>query len=101
MIIVTKVIQKRQFAAFFVPAYMMMHHHRAEHWIVVSDSANVIIDHDTQLVTENKSVYIPIGAVHALENPGKVSLELIEMQSGVGEDDIIRLSDRYGRIEKT
>lgn len=80
----------------------MMHHHRAEHWIVLLDNANVTIDHDTQLVTENKSVYIPIGAVHALENPGKISLELIEMQSGayLGEDDIIRLLDRYGR-EKT
>ena len=82
---------------------MMMRHHRAEHWIVLSDSANVSIDHDTQLVTENKSVYIPIGAVHALENPRKISLELIEMQSGayLGEDDIIRLSDRYGRKEET
>ena len=79
-----------------------MHHHRAEHWIVVSGSANVTIDDSTQLVTENESVYIPIGAVHALENPGKIPLELIEVQSGayLGEDDIVRFSDRYGRVEK-
>ena len=79
-----------------------MHHHRTEHWIVVSGSANVTIDDNTQLVTENESVYIPIGAVHALENPGKIPLELIEVQSGayLGEDDIVRFSDRYGRVEK-
>ena len=79
-----------------------MHHHRAEHWIVVSGSANVTIDDNTQLVTENESVYIPICAVHALENPGKIPLELIEVQSGayLGEDDIVRFSDRYGRVEK-
>ena len=81
---------------------VQMHHHRAEHWIVVSGSANVTIDDSTQLVTENESVYIPIGAVHALENPGKIPLELIEVQSGayLGEDDIVRFSDRYGRVEK-
>ena len=81
---------------------IQMHHHRAEHWIVVSGSANVTIDDNTQLVTENESVYIPIGAVHALENPGKIPLELIEVQSGayLGEDDIVRFSDRYGRVEK-
>ena len=79
-----------------------MHHHRAEHWIVVSGSANVTIDDKTTLVTENQSVYIPIGAVHALENPGKIQLELIEVQSGayLGEDDIVRFSDRYGRVAK-
>ena len=79
-----------------------MHHHRAEHWIVVSGSANVTIDDNTQLVKENESVYIPIVAVHALENPGKIPLELIEVQSGayLGEDDIVRFSDRYGRVEK-
>ncbi len=77
-----------------------MHHHRAEHWIVVSGTANVTIDEQTQLVTENESVYIPVGSVHALENPGKIPLELIEVQSGayLGEDDIVRYSDRYGRI---
>ena len=69
---------------------------------MVSGSANVTINDNTQLVTENESVYIPIGAVHALENPGKIPLELIEVQSGayLGEDDIVRFSDRYGRIEK-
>ena len=69
---------------------------------MVSGSANVTIDDSTQLVTENESVYIPIGAVHALENPGKIPLELIEVQSGayLGEDDIVRFSDRYGRSDK-
>ncbi len=81
---------------------VQMHHHRAEHWIVVSGSANVTIDDNTKLVTENESVYIRIGAVHALENPGKIPLELIEVQSGayLGEDDIVRFSDRYGRVDK-
>jgi len=80
---------------------VQMHHHRAEHWIVVSGTANVTIGEKTQLVTENESVYIPIGDVHALENPGKIPLELIEVQSGayLGEDDIVRFSDRYGRTE--
>ncbi|MEM0909503.1 MAG: mannose-1-phosphate guanylyltransferase/mannose-6-phosphate isomerase [Pseudomonadota bacterium] len=79
---------------------VQMHHHRAEHWIVVSGTANVTIDDQTELVAENESVYIPIGAVHALENPGKIPLELIEVQSGayLGEDDIVRFSDRYGRV---
>ncbi|MCZ4336714.1 mannose-1-phosphate guanylyltransferase/mannose-6-phosphate isomerase [Shewanella colwelliana] len=78
---------------------VQMHHHRAEHWIVVSGTALVHIDGKEQFVTENESVYIPITAVHALENPGKVPLELIEVQSGsyLGEDDIIRFEDRYGR----
>ncbi|WP_026375091.1 mannose-1-phosphate guanylyltransferase/mannose-6-phosphate isomerase [Aestuariibacter salexigens] len=81
---------------------VQMHHHRAEHWIVVSGTANVTIGENTQLLTENQSIYIPIGAVHALENPGKIPLELIEVQSGayLGEDDIVRFSDRYGRVEK-
>ncbi|TXR53336.1 mannose-1-phosphate guanylyltransferase/mannose-6-phosphate isomerase [Reinekea thalattae] len=76
------------------------HHHRAEHWIVVSGTASVTIDDSVQMVTENQSVYIPLGAVHALENPGKIPLELIEVQTGayLGEDDIIRLTDRYGRV---
>jgi len=79
---------------------VQMHHHRAEHWIVVSGTANVTIGEDTQMLTENQSIYIPIGAVHALENPGKIPLELIEVQSGgyLGEDDIVRFSDRYGRV---
>ena len=78
---------------------VQMHHHRAEHWIVVSGTARVTIDGKEQYVTENQSVYIPITAVHALENPGKVPLELIEVQSGayLGEDDIVRFEDRYWR----
>lgn len=81
---------------------VQMHHHRSEHWIVVSGTANVTIDNKSQLVTENESVYIPVGSVHALENPGKIPLELIEVQSGpyLGEDDIVRFEDRYGRDVK-
>ncbi len=75
------------------------HHHRAEHWVVVSGTASVTNGDNTFLVTENESTYIPIGQVHALENPGKVPLELIEVQTGsyLGEDDIVRLEDNYGR----
>ncbi|WP_127555584.1 mannose-1-phosphate guanylyltransferase/mannose-6-phosphate isomerase [Saccharospirillum alexandrii] len=78
---------------------VQMHHHRAEHWVVVSGTANVTIGEKTQMLSENESVYIPIGTVHALENPGKISLELIEVQTGsyLGEDDIVRFTDRYGR----
>ncbi|MGP4973260.1 mannose-1-phosphate guanylyltransferase/mannose-6-phosphate isomerase [Psychrobacter alimentarius] len=78
---------------------VQMHHHRAEHWIVVSGTAKVIVDGDEKLVTENESVYIPLGATHCLENPGKVDLEMIEVQVGsyLGEDDIVRFEDRYGR----
>ncbi len=78
---------------------VQMHHHRAEHWIVVSGTAKVTNGDKTFLVTENESTYIPVGVVHALENPGKVPLELIEVQSGsyLGEDDIVRFEDRYGR----
>lgn len=78
---------------------IQMHHHRAEHWIVVSGTASVTNGDKTFLVTENESTYIPIGIVHALENPGKVPLEMIEVQSGsyLGEDDIVRFEDRYGR----
>lgn len=81
---------------------VQMHHHRAEHWIVVSGSAQVTNGDKTFLLTENQSTYIPIGAVHALENPGKIPLELIEIQSGgyLGEDDIVRFEDIYGRTEK-
>lgn len=79
---------------------VQMHHHRAEHWVVVSGIASVTNGENTFLLSENESTYIPIGAVHALENPGKVPLEVIEIQSGsyLGEDDIVRLSDRYGRL---
>lgn len=78
---------------------IQMHHHRAEHWIVVSGTANVTVDGKDTLLSENQSIYIPLGAIHALENPGKIPLELIEVQSGsyLGEDDIVRFSDRYGR----
>jgi len=78
---------------------VQMHHHRAEHWVIVSGTAKVTIDENTQLLSENQSVYIPIGAVHALENPGKLPLEMIEVQSGsyLGEDDIVRFEDKYGR----
>jgi len=78
---------------------LQKHQHRAEHWIVVVGNAKVTKGEEIFLLTANESVYIPIGVVHALENPGKVDLELIEIQSGkyLGEDDIIRLQDRYGR----
>jgi len=80
---------------------VQMHHHRAEHWVVVSGSALVTNGEKTFLLSENQSTYIPIGVVHALENPGKVPLELIEIQSGsyLGEDDIVRLTDQYGRVK--
>ena len=78
---------------------VQMHHHRAEHWIVVSGTAKVLNGNQEILLTENQSTYIPIGAVHSLENPGKIPLEIIEVQSGayLGEDDIVRYSDIYGR----
>lgn len=78
---------------------LQMHHHRAEHWVVVRGTALVTRGEDTFLVSENESTYIPLGTVHRLENPGRVPLELIEVQSGayLGEDDIVRLEDRYGR----
>lgn len=78
---------------------VQMHHHRAEHWIVVSGTAKVTNGEQTYLVTENQSTYIPIGQIHALENPGVIPLELIEVQSGsyLGEDDIVRFEDKYGR----
>jgi len=78
---------------------VQMHHHRAEHWVVVSGTAKVTNGEDVFFVSENESTYIPIGRVHALENPGKLPLELIEVQTGsyLGEDDIVRLEDNYGR----
>ena len=79
---------------------VQMHHHRSEHWIVVSGTAKVTNGTETFLLAENESTYIPVGTVHALENPGKVDLELIEVQTGsyLGEDDIVRLEDKYGRL---
>jgi len=78
---------------------LQMHHHRAEHWIVVKGTARVTLDGQQRLLTENESIYLPVGSVHALENPGCIPLELIEVQVGsyLGEDDIVRLEDRYGR----
>jgi mannose-1-phosphate guanylyltransferase/mannose-6-phosphate isomerase len=78
---------------------LQKHHHRAEHWIVVRGAARVTINGDIKTVHENESVYIPMGAVHRLENPGKIMLELIEVQTGsyLGEDDIIRIEDDYRR----
>ncbi|HWX63549.1 mannose-1-phosphate guanylyltransferase/mannose-6-phosphate isomerase, partial [Bradyrhizobium sp.] len=78
---------------------LQKHHHRSEHWIVVRGTAVVTVDDLVKTVHENESIYIPIGAVHRLENPGKISLELIEVQTGsyLGEDDIIRIEDDYRR----
>ena len=78
---------------------LQMHHHRAEHWVVVSGTAIVEVEGSEQMLTENQSVYIPIGATHRLTNPGKLPLELIEVQSGsyLGEDDIVRFEDNFGR----
>lgn len=78
---------------------LQSHHHRSEHWIVVEGTARVTIDGTEKLVTENESVYIPLGAVHRMENPGKVDMVLIEVQTGtyLGEDDIIRYEDVYAR----
>ena len=78
---------------------LQKHHHRAEHWIVVTGTARVTKGSETFLLTENQSTYIPIGETHRLENPGETELEMIEVQSGsyLGEDDIVRLTDNYGR----
>ena len=81
---------------------VQMHHHRSEHWVVVSGTAKVTNGQKTFVLSENESTYIPVGVIHALENPGEVALEIIEIQSGsyLGEDDIIRFSDVYGRVTK-
>jgi mannose-1-phosphate guanylyltransferase len=81
---------------------VQMHHHRAEHWVVVSGTAKVTNGEKTFILSENESTYIPVGVIHALENPGKVPLEMIEVQSGsyLGEDDIVRFEDIYGRVAK-
>jgi mannose-1-phosphate guanylyltransferase/mannose-6-phosphate isomerase len=80
---------------------LQKHHHRAEHWVVVSGTAKVTRGEETLLLAENESTYIPLGTVHRLENPGKIDLEIVEVQSGsyLGEDDIVRLEDNYGRNE--
>lgn len=80
---------------------LQKHHHRAEHWVVVHGTALITCDSRESLLTENESTFIPLGAVHRLENPGKVDLDLIEVQSGsyLGEDDIVRFDDVYGRSD--
>jgi mannose-1-phosphate guanylyltransferase/mannose-6-phosphate isomerase len=79
---------------------LQMHHHRAEHWIVVRGTASVTRGDDSFLLGENESTFIPLGVPHRLENPGKIPLEMIEVQSGgyLGEDDIVRFADTYGRV---
>jgi mannose-1-phosphate guanylyltransferase/mannose-6-phosphate isomerase len=78
---------------------LQLHHHRAEHWIVVSGTARITRGEEVFLLEENQSTYIPVGAKHRIENPGKIPLHIIEVQSGsyLGEDDIVRFEDRYGR----
>ena len=78
---------------------LQLHHHRAEHWVVVSGTARVTLGDDIKMVHENKSIFIPMGSQHRLENPGKIDLELIEVQTGsyLGEDDIVRIEDDYRR----
>ena len=78
---------------------LQSHHHRSEHWIVVEGTAKITVNSDVKLITEGESIYIPLGAIHRMENPGKVPLILIEVQTGVylGEDDIIRYEDIYSR----
>lgn len=77
-----------------------MHHHRAEHWVVVKGTARVTRDNETILLRENESIFIPLGSVYRLENPGKIPLEVIEIQSGsyLGKDDIVRFDDNYGVV---
>ena len=79
---------------------LQMHHHRAEHWVVVSGTAKVEVDENKKILSENESAYIPLGSKHRLSNPGKIPLQLIEVQSGsyLGEDDIERIKDKYGRL---
>ncbi|HAL9907352.1 TPA: mannose-1-phosphate guanylyltransferase/mannose-6-phosphate isomerase [Escherichia coli] len=79
---------------------LQLHHHRSEHWVVVSGTAKITINGVEKIISENESIYIPLGAKHCLENPGKITLELIEIRSGsyLAEDDIIRFFDKYGRI---
>ncbi len=78
---------------------LQLHHHRAEHWVVVSGTARITRGDETFLLEENQSTYIPVGVKHRIENAGKIPLQVIEVQSGsyLGEDDIVRFEDRYGR----
>jgi mannose-6-phosphate isomerase-like protein (cupin superfamily) len=78
---------------------LQKHHHRAEHWVVVRGAAGVTLDGKVELVHENESIYLPIGSTHRLANPGKIDLELIEVQTGsyLGEDDALRIEDDFSR----
>ena len=78
---------------------LQMHHHRAEHWVVVQGTAKIVRGDEEMMLTEDQSTYIPLGTAHRLENPGKIPLHVIEVQSGsyLGEDDIVRFEDHYGR----
>lgn len=78
---------------------LQSHYHRSEHWIVVEGTAKVTVDNEVKLISENQSIYIPLGAIHRMENPGKVPMVLIEVQTGtyLGEDDIFRYDDNYAR----
>ncbi|HEP1062499.1 mannose-1-phosphate guanylyltransferase/mannose-6-phosphate isomerase [Klebsiella aerogenes] len=79
---------------------LQQHHHRSEHWVVLSGTAKITLDEQTFLLTENQSTFIPIGSKHMLENPGKIPLEILEIQSGsyLNDDDIVRLTDHYGKF---
>ncbi|GHA32633.1 mannose-1-phosphate guanylyltransferase [Devosia pacifica] len=90
---------KRLFVKPGMQLSLQRHHHRAEHWIVVRGTAEVTIDGDVTMLTENESIYLPLGCTHRLANPGKILLELIEVQTGayLGEDDIVRIEDVFGR----
>jgi mannose-1-phosphate guanylyltransferase len=78
---------------------IQIHHHRTEHWVILTGTGLVTVDEQSFLMTENQSTFIPIGAEHCLKNPGRIPLEVLEIQSGsyLGEDDIIRIKDQYGR----
>jgi mannose-6-phosphate isomerase-like protein (cupin superfamily) len=78
---------------------LQMHHHRAEHWVVVQGTAKVTRGNEEVMLREDQSTYIPLGTPHRLENPGKIPLHLVEVQTGsyLGEDDIVRFEDTYGR----
>ena len=78
---------------------LQSHHHRSEHWIVVEGTAKVTIEEEARVLSEGESIYVPLGATHRLENPGKLPVVLIEVQTGayLGEDDIIRYEDLYKR----
>ena len=82
---------------------LQKHFHRSEHWVVVRGSAIATVDETVKLLREGESIYIPLGGIHRLENQGKIDLELIEVQTGsyLGEDDIVRLDDVYGRIKQS